>query len=145
MNGKIYAIGGSPRRDAEVSTLEVYDPATDTWTRKADMSRARNWHSSSVVIGKIYAIGGKIYPSETMVSTVEEYDPAMDTWTQKTDMPTARGMHSASVVDGKIYVIGGITGNFGPWVSTVETHDQPVTTSWWPYVPTTISIRFRNH
>ncbi len=129
VDGKIYAIGGSPRRDSEVSTVEMYDPATDTWTMKADMPRARNWHTSSVVNGKIYVIGGKIYPSETMVSTVEEYDPATDTWTRKTEMPTARGMHSASVVYGKIYVIGGVTGNFGPWVSTMEEYD-PVTDTW---------------
>ena len=129
VDGKIYAIGGSPRRDSEVAAVEVYDPVADTWTRMADIPRARNWHTSNVVNGKIYAIGGKIYPSETMVSTVEEYDPATDTWARKTDMPTARGMHSASVVDGKIYVIGGVTGNFGPWISTMEAYD-PVTDTW---------------
>ena len=129
VNGKIYAIGGSPHRDAEVAAVEVYEPSTDTWTKKADMPRARNWHSSTVVNGKIYVIGGKIYPSATMVSTVEEYDPATDAWTRKTDMPTARGMHSVGVVDGKIYVIGGITGDLGPWISTTEVYD-PATDTW---------------
>ena len=129
VDGKIYAIGGSPHRDSEVPTVEMYDPTTDTWTRKTDMPRARNFLSSSVVNGKIYTIGGKIYPSETMVSTVEMYDPAMDTWTRKADMPTARGMHSASVVDDKIYVIGGVTGAYGPWISTVEMYD-PATDTW---------------
>ena len=129
VDGKIYAIGGSPHGDAEVAAVEVYDPTTDTWTKKADMPRARNWLSSSVVNGKIYVIGGKIYPSKTMVSTVEEYEPATDTWTRKADMPTARGMHSASIVDGKIYVIGGVTGDLGPWISTTEVYD-PVTDTW---------------
>jgi len=129
VDGKIYAIGGSPHADAEVSTVEMYDPATDVWSRRADLPRARNWLSASAVNGKIYAIGGKIYPSESMVSTVEVYDPVTDTWTRKANMPTARGMHSASVLDGKIYVIGGVTGAFGPWISTVEMYD-PVTDTW---------------
>jgi|GEM_PF-868364 len=129
LDGKTYAIGGSPHRDAEVPTVEMYDPAANGWTRKADMPRARNWLSASAVNGKIYVIGGKIYPSETMVSTVEVYDPSTDSWTRKADMPTARGMHSASVVDGKIYVIGGVTGAYGPWVSTVEAYD-PATDTW---------------
>ena len=129
VDGKIYAIGGSPHRDSDIATVEMYDSSTDTWIRKADMPRARCFLSASAVNGKIYVIGGKIYPSETMVSTVEVYDPATDTWTRKADMPTARGMHSASVVDGKIYVIGGVTGAYGPFISTVEMYD-PRTNIW---------------
>ena len=123
VDGKIYAIGGSPHGDADFAFVEMYDPASDTWIRKADLPRARCFLSASAVNGKIYVIGGKIYPSAAMVATVEEYDPATDTWTRKTDMPTARGCHSASVVDGKIYVIGGATGAFGPIISTVEVYD----------------------
>jgi len=129
VDGKIYAIGGSPRGDSDTATVEMYDPATDIWTRKTDMPRARCFLSACVVDGKIYVIGGKTYPSEKMVPTVEEYDPATDTWTRKADMPVPRGQHSASVVDGKIYVIGGVTGTFGPVVSTVEVYD-PATDTW---------------
>ena len=129
VDGKIYAIGGSPRADSDIAIVEMYDPTTDTWTRKADMPRARCFLSASAVNGKIYVIGGKIYPSATMVATVEEYDPAMDSWTRKADMPMPRGQHSASVVDGKIYVIGGATGTFGPVVSTVDVYD-PATDTW---------------
>jgi N-acetylneuraminic acid mutarotase len=129
VDGKIYAIGGSPHKDADVAAVEVYDPVTDTWAKKADMPRARTFLSSSVVNGKIYVIGGLIHPSVTMVSTVEEYDPTTDTWTRKADMPTARCTHSASVVDGKVYVIGGLTGVSGPFVSTVEEYD-PTTDTW---------------
>ena len=129
VDGKIYAIGGSPRGNSDLATVEMYDPSTDTWTRKADLPRARCFLSASVVQGKIYVIGGKTYPSENMVSTVEEYNPATDTWTRKADMPVARGEHSASVIDGKIYVIGGVTGTFGPVVSTVEVYD-PATDTW---------------
>jgi N-acetylneuraminic acid mutarotase len=136
VDGKIYAIGGAGPVYEALSAVEVYDPATDTWTTKPEMPTARQGLSTSVVNGKIYAIGGGAgssitYRSVETYSTVEEYDPATDTWTTKSDMPTSRGFHSANVVDGKIYVIGG-SRNSGPSVNhvrTVEVYD-PATDTW---------------
>ena len=134
VNGKIYAIGGAPiglqgGRQASVSTVEEYDPATDTWTTKADMPTARFGLSTSVVNGKIYVFGGApSKPSGGTLSTVEEYDPATDTWTTKADMPTARLCLSTSVVNGKMYAIGGWPrGSHN--TSTVEEYD-PATDTW---------------
>lgn len=72
------------------------------WTQQTDMPTVRSWVSTSVVDGKIYAIGGA-----GGLRKVEEYDPATDTWTKKADMPTGRVFVATSVVDGKIYAIGG--------------------------------------
>jgi hypothetical protein len=66
------------------------------------MPSARHFLSTSVVSGKIYAIGGTPNYSAT-----EEYDPATDTWVEKTDMPTGRNMLCSGAVNGKIYAIGG--------------------------------------
>jgi N-acetylneuraminic acid mutarotase len=103
-----------------------------TWTQKADMPTARWAHSSAVVDGKIYVIGGLMSEPSFLngkpISAVEEYDPATDTWTRKTDMPEARGyLHGSSlpVVDGKIYAIGG--GN--PASARVDIYD-PATDTW---------------
>jgi N-acetylneuraminic acid mutarotase len=98
--------------------------AQDMWTQKADMPTGRLWHTSSVVDGKIYALGGRA--TETLTT---EYDPLTDTWTTKTPMPTARFCHSTSVVDGKIYVIGGIRAVYTSPLSIVEEYD-PVTDIW---------------
>ncbi|MBM3235315.1 hypothetical protein FJZ31_03340 [Candidatus Poribacteria bacterium] len=100
----------------------------DTWTRKADMPTPRRYFSTSVVNGKIYAIGG--WDGDKYPSTVEEYDPATDTWTRKADMPTARGGCSTNVVNGKIYAIGGGNDNYPSfYLSTVEEYN-PMTDSW---------------
>ena len=80
-------------------------PATEgTWTSKANMPTARIYLSTSVVNGKIYAIGGGS-SSEVGVSIVEEYDPTTDTLITKSPMPTRRWGFGTSVVDGKIYAI----------------------------------------
>jgi len=102
-----------------------------TWTQKADMPITKTQHSTNVVGGKIYSIGGwnaieEWNPQWDALKRVDEYDPTTDTWTRKADMPTGRGHTNACVVDGKIYVIGG---DDGLGISAVEVYD-PVTDTW---------------
>jgi N-acetylneuraminic acid mutarotase len=133
VNGKIYAIGGVIAGEPAVpnrytSAVEEYDPATDTWTKKADMPTQRSCFSACVVDAKIYVIGGETDSIHSPpISTVEEYDPTTDTWTSKANMPTARAFLSTIAVDGKIYAIGG-----GVWpgtvFSTVEEYDPNMDT-----------------
>jgi N-acetylneuraminic acid mutarotase len=100
----------------------------DTWTTKADMPTARGYLSTSVVNGKIYAIGGAV-GSTTGSSAVEEYDPATNTWTRKANLPKATCGLSTSAIDGKIYAIGGATSPLGTVFSSVYLYD-PTTNSW---------------
>jgi N-acetylneuraminic acid mutarotase len=117
VDGKIYVFGGGRRYSAnafppfdETPIVEVYDPATDTWSRASDMPRARFAHSATAVSGKIYIIGGADadvhpVPSEGFLM-VDVYDPATDTWTTAADIPAGAPHHTAGVVDGKIYTFG---------------------------------------
>ncbi|MHC4534360.1 MAG: Kelch repeat-containing protein [Planctomycetota bacterium] len=111
-----------------LGTTSVSSAVEDTWTRKAKMPTARYGLSTSVVDGKIYAIGGGQAMYGAYLSTVEEYDPVTDTWTRRANMPTARYGHAASVVDGKIYVIGGEPTEQAS-LATVEEYD-PATDTW---------------
>ncbi len=129
VNGKIYVIGGCPLgwlnedlafgNGGVLSTVEEYDPMSGKWTKRADMPTARMFLTTSVVNGRIYAIGGTD-DKWNILSTIEEYDPMKDIWTKKTDMPTARCWTSSSAVSGKIYVIGGTSSGI---LSTVEEYD----------------------
>jgi RNA polymerase sigma factor (sigma-70 family) len=135
-DGIIYTIGGwagnrATGGGAGLTTVEAYDPATDTWTRKADMPAERSHMTIAVVDGIIYVIGGHVSTVPPWVtSVVEAYDPATDTWTRKADMPTARYLLAACVVDGRIYVSGGFTEfGGGDCLPTVEVYD-PATDTW---------------
>lgn len=104
--------------------------AEDTWAMRADMPTARYDLCTSVVNGKVYAIGGGIsFYTKVGLRKVEEYDPATNSWTAKTDMPTGRQALSSSVVNGKIYAIGGIVSPPGPGLRAVEEYD-PTTDTW---------------
>jgi len=146
VDGKIFAIGGETQMekdefgDRALSKVEIYDPETDTWERRADMPTPRSAAATSVVDGKIYAMGGeqsekiKRYTGHVnkikVLPTVEMYDPTTDTWTQKADMPTPRSYLSTSVMDGKIYAMGGLLyTNEQPRLETVEVYN-PSTDTW---------------
>jgi len=131
VNGRIYVIGGYTSEgegERSLSTVEEYDPATNTWTRKTDMPTARcDFNGSSAVVdGKIYVISGW---DDISLSIVEEYDPVTDIWTRKADMPTRRWMLATVAVEGKIYVIGGYSPSAWVGLKTVEVYD-PKTDTW---------------
>ena len=122
VNGKIYVIGGAFGVAANrilFSTVEEYDPVTDTWERKSDMPTARAAFATCVIGTEIYAMGGtKAF--DAGMTTVEIYDTLTDTWTKGVGMQISRYIFPASVVSGKIYAIGGVGGNA---LSVVEEFD----------------------
>jgi len=135
LNGKIYAMGGmvnSGQTLVALSIVEEYNPATDTWTRKANMLKPRLSFTAAEVNGKIYVFGGfndKWGNDGTPELEVEEYDPINDIWTKKSaNIPTPRVGASSCVINGKIYVIGGsVPPNI--MFSRVEAYD-PVADKW---------------
>ena len=127
LNGRIYVIGGvqsnepgnpgapiglgSPA-ETVVGTMEVYDPATNTWEKGPSMPTARNHYEAVAVNGKIYAIDGRIgttfVAKSDVIDLVEVYNlPAKKVWSYATRSPTARGDVTGAVYNGKAYVTGG--------------------------------------
>ena len=133
IDGKIYAIGGNldggQTGFRTVTTLEVYDPASNSWTIKQPMSVNRSLlFAATATNGKIYVMGGVQTNNQPPVSTVEECDPVTDSWTTKSNMPV--GTYGASAVaasNGKIYIIGG--GDLSQNFAAVY-EDDPDTDTW---------------
>ena len=85
LDNKIYVSGGWDEHlhydvddsggGATVSSVDCYDPDTNTWSQVANMNIARDGHSLVSLHGRLYAIGGKD------VDSVEVYDPDNNTWT----------------------------------------------------------------
>ena len=121
VNGIIYVFGGGTG-SGQISSVEAYDPGTNTWTKKADMAIARVGLAACEVNGIIYVIGG--WGNGQLLSIVEAYDPAKDTWTKKANMPTARYYLTAEAINGTLYAIGG-----WPISAAVEAYD-PATDKW---------------
>jgi hypothetical protein len=133
---KIYVIGGATGEldhTAVTGVNEVYDPITDSWTRKTPMPTPRQGFQAHVVDGKIYCIGGYRLVSQSGGRSIqrfnlnEVYDPETDTWTTESPLPTAVYAYASAVINNKIYVIGGLGG--GPTLDLNQIYD-PITDTW---------------
>ncbi|GEM_PF-4870529 len=132
LGGLVYLAGGSDASGLPLSTMEVYDPVTNTWTDKASMSVARGNLSLVELNGKLYAIGGGT--ASGALNILEEYDPGLNSWTTKAPMQTARQHFAAAALNERIYVIGGEVTNPTGVIGTVEEYD-PATDAWRTLTP----------
>jgi N-acetylneuraminic acid mutarotase len=123
IDGKLYVVGGNG--PSELTTLEVYDPATDTWATKAPMPTARSGIGVGVIDGKLYVVGGD---SSSKLTTLEVYDPATDTWATKASMSTPRSTPGTAAIGGKLYVTGGCQGYCSPVTNILEVYDSAADT-----------------
>ncbi len=90
INGKGYVGLGSDHINAPSVKHDLweYDPATDSWTRKADFPAGNRDGIGVFVLGNIAYIAGG---ADSVLNVYQEfyaYDPVADTWTAKADLPT---------------------------------------------------------
>jgi hypothetical protein len=107
-DNKIYVMGGyEEERGEPFSTVEIYDPATDTWSPGPSLPIATRGAAGAYVDGKIYLFGGFTLEDSAIVQVL---DIAAGTWTTQSFAASAWEL-GATVLDGKIYLAGGDTGH----------------------------------
>jgi hypothetical protein len=122
VNGRIIVAGGrfGPGAMSErTDIVEIYDPATRSWTRGAPLPMAVGGITSAVHAGCMFVFGGEGEMSHVLglTPTTYAYDPGADRWTQLPDLPIPNhGLKGSAVIDGRIYLPGGaitLGGNTG--------------------------------
>lgn len=124
LNGKIYAIGGYDSSGTPTNIVEVYDPATNTWSSADPIPFPLHHNSAAVAAGKLYSFGG---PS----TLAFVYDELNDSWSAVASMLFFHALTPAvGVFNDKIYVAGGANGGGGNSMeNAVEVYD-PVANTW---------------
>ena len=113
IRAKVYVSGGVTSYKGYQASLYIYDPATNSWTRKHDMPNTTYAGVSGVINDKLYVLTGcdqeDCYPSQAD-AFFYRYDPAANQWTV---FPTPPSLHSGGVgaaIGGKFYVAGNAYG-----------------------------------
>ena len=137
VDGKIYLIGGWIQPESSTISesskkVEIYDPATDTWSNGSQIPIAVAGYSSAIVDGKIYVISG-VASGSVKTNLTQVYDPETDKWSSGVPIPMSVSSAAAGAVTGAdvakaIYVIGGsnatypLNGQFANQVFFPETN-----------------------
>jgi hypothetical protein len=129
-SGKVLITGGvTARTDIEyLSSTELYDPATRSWSAAAPLSVRRYAHTATLLrSGQVLVTGGSDFTSgPTLDASTELYDPTTDSWSAGPPMGTSRYGHTATLLDsGKVLVVTGIGRG------TAEEYD-PASRTWSP-------------
>ena len=127
-NGKVLVAAGfyyNGGTDVNLSSAELYDPASGTWTPTGSLNTARYDHTATLLPnGKVLVAGG-------IGNSAELYDPASGTWTTTGSLNTARFCHTATLLaNGQVLVVGG--GRSGDYVTPLadaELYD-PASGTW---------------
>lgn len=110
VNGKLYVFGGLYLGNGKIlgtTRSDVYDPATNRWTRLKD-APDKITHAATVVVGQtIWVIGGFYGDDGPAVKKVWKYDTTRDVWTRGPDLPHSRGAGGAALLGNTIYYFGG--------------------------------------
>jgi N-acetylneuraminic acid mutarotase len=137
---EFYAEGGiSMSADYEFSmesTTQIYDPATDTWSKGAQNPHPTSGGGTAVLGGKLYIVGGGTLDTSAF-NTVSVYDPATDKWSTTTPYPERIADESCGTIGDKIYCAGGI-GDAGTLTDAFVFN--PADSTWKPIAKLPISL-----
>jgi N-acetylneuraminic acid mutarotase len=131
-NDKIYVFGGySDSLSLIYPDIGVFDPSSSSWTTLTTSGDyfPRVDHSSAVVNGKIYMIGGA-WEGGSYMYTTDVFDPETNNWVQPEESGEVIPRRGASAVtaNGVIYVVGGF-GPPGKYITSIDKFD-PATNYW---------------
>ena len=112
-DGRVLVTGGRSNNSSTghaLSSAELFDPVTGTWTPTASMSRGRAYHTATLLPdGRVLVAGAGIDGVRVDVAdTAELYDPATGTWTPTGSMTVPRaGQAAVLLTTGEVLVAGG--------------------------------------
>jgi N-acetylneuraminic acid mutarotase len=130
LDGRVLVAGGfPPSENPQISAqVQIYDPASNTWTSAASLSQPRVAHILELPPDdQVLAIGGareydypysRPWTEASFVRLIERYDPIADRWSIAGELPQPLAYAAlAWLPDGRLWLTGGNAAR-GAWADT---------------------------
>ncbi len=138
-NGKVLITGGFGPGTSQLpvlSSAELYDPQSRSFTATGSMSVPRVRHTATLLVdGRVLITGGidSHGGGGAAANTAELYDPSTGSFVLSSSMATERADHTATLLDsGKVLIVGGWNGHAAdssddpPWDPLLAELFEPV-------------------
>lgn len=124
-DGKVLVAGGFSG-GTNLTSTELFDPTTQTFTNAPNMRAARTGHTATLLTnGKVLIAGGY---NGSYLATAELYDPRTKSFTPTSSMNAPRSGHVATLLPhGKVLVAGGV-GVGWSFLASAELYDPATNT-----------------
>jgi len=113
-DGRVLIAGGQTLGGVSVSKIDIFDPATNTFSAGPELSQPRQGLTAHVLAdGKVVLIGGMAYESSS--NTVDVYDPITSRIIRQFNtMSYTRYEHSSALLlDGRVLIVGAFASAIG--------------------------------
>lgn len=140
-SGKVLVAGGEGTGFLPLSSVQVYDPATNAFSTAAPLPTSRADHTATLLLsGKVLVAGGRDATGPD--SSAKLYDPATNVWSAAGSLAVSgRIYHTATLLQsGKVLLAGGNDGAVA--IERTELYD-PATNQWSVGGPMVVPCDFR--
>jgi N-acetylneuraminic acid mutarotase len=118
LNDLIYFMGGVDD-GAVTGRVDIFDPATESWTIGPALPGPRAGHAAAVLNGEIHVLGGRGERLSTTLSSHVRLDHATGEWVEEPALQSPRTDAAAVAINDELMVIGGGAGGgfFAPFTA----------------------------
>jgi N-acetylneuraminic acid mutarotase len=125
-NGLVLAVAGDDEyplgTDTPLSSAEVYNPGTATWTNTGSLNIACQSHTATLLPnGLVLVAGGSSYGNA--LTNAELYNPETGGWTNTGPLNTARALHTATLLPNGLVLVAGGENTSGDALANAETYN----------------------
>jgi hypothetical protein len=132
-DGRVLVAGGDTGTLAPgsaLSSVRIYDPASDTWTAAESMSKVRVDAAAALLSDGRVLVAGGTDAGGAALNTAEVYDPATGHWTTTGFMTSVRaGFTLTTLLDGRLIAAAGFGTSPTQALNTSDLYD-PTTGGW---------------
>ncbi|CAF1123980.1 unnamed protein product [Adineta steineri] len=109
-NGNVLIAGGVDSKSNTLSSVEIFQPDTETFSPVERMTCARSdFTLTRLPTGQVLAVGGQNSLDDECLRVTELYDPITNQWQSTRQLNKARYDHKAVLINNSVLILGGET------------------------------------